>query len=82
MRSQEVITKEVFKWEYFPERDLRNINPTKKDGIITKIINSFLYFIVPELRYNINGLYKVRYFEVLNIQSGKVRLLKVGEMKG
>jgi len=39
----------------------------------------FIKFLVPEVAFNMNGLYKVRYFEIVNKKNGKVRLLKADE---
>jgi len=77
--EQEIINKEIWKWEYFPKKDLRKINPKHKDGIITKFILFWIKFFVPEVALNMNGLYKIRYFEIVNKKNGKVRLLKANE---
>lgn len=76
--EQEII-KEVWKWEYFPEKDSRKIKNPSKDGIITKVILFCIYFLVPEVAFNLNGLYRIRYFEIVNKKNGKVRLLKADE---
>jgi len=77
--KQEIINKEIWKWEYFPEKDLRKLK-VKRDGeIISHIMIGFIKFLVPEVAFNMNGLYKVRYFEIVNKKNGKVRLLKADE---
>jgi len=77
--KQEVINKEVLKWEYFPEKDLTKIKSKTKDGLITRLILFFIACIVPESNSNMKGFYKVRYFEIVNKKNGKVRLLKANE---
>ncbi len=74
--EQEVINKEIWKWEYFPKKDLRKIKSRNKDSLIIKYIYFWIKFLVPEIAFNMNGLYKVRYFEIVNKKNGKVRLLK------
>lgn len=74
--TDEIINKEVWEWEYFPERDLRKIKIKKIDKIIDSIIIGFIKFFIPSVAFNANGFYKVRYFEIVNIKNGKVRLLK------
>lgn len=32
--EQEIINKEVWKWEYFPEKDIRKIKSPSKDGLL------------------------------------------------
>ena len=56
--EQEIINKEVWKWEYFPEKDLRKMK-VKSDGIITSIMLSFIKFLIPEVAFNMDGIYKV-----------------------
>jgi len=77
--EQEQINKEVWKWEYFPEKDIRKIKKSSKDGLITKFIVFWIKFLVPEVAFNLNGIYEVRYFEIVNKKNGKVRLLKADE---
>jgi len=77
--KQEIINKEIWQWEYFPEKDLKKINPKNKDGIITKVILFFIRILVPELAFNMNGLYRIRYFEIVNKKNGKVKLVKADE---
>jgi hypothetical protein len=77
--EQEIINKEVWKWEYFPEKDIRKIKNPSKDGLITKFIVFFMKVLVPEVDFNMNGFYRIRYFEVVNKKNGKVRLLKANE---
>ena len=79
MKDKEIINKEICKWEYFPEKDLRNINPNHKDGIVTKFILFWIKLLAPEVLFNEKGLYKVRYFEVVNLVTGKTRLIKKKE---
>lgn len=79
-KEQEIIHKEIWRWDYFPEKDLRKIKPKiKEKNIITKVMIGFIKFLVPEVAFNMNGFYKVRYFEIINKRNGKVRLLKAIE---
>ena len=77
--EQEIINKEIWKWEYFPEKDIRKIKNPSKDRIINKFIIFWIKFLFPEVAFNLNGIYKVRYFEIVNKKNGKVRLLKANE---
>ena len=75
MKELEIINKEVWKWEYFSEKDLSK-SLEKEDGIIISLFLFFIKLFFPEFNLNAKGYYKVRYFEIVNIRNGKVRLLK------
>jgi len=74
---EEEINKEIWKLEYFPKKDLNKI----KSKVFTKLFLFLITLYGPEVAFNINGFYQVRYFEIINKKTGKVRLLKAKEQK-
>ena len=76
-QNNEEILREVWEEEYFQEFDNR-VNPSKGDKL--KLIErwqfAFLKFLVPGIQKSLNGWREIRYFEVVNKNTGEVRLIK------
>ena len=78
-KQNEVLNKERITWEYFPDKDLRKIKSKTKGNLVTKFMIGCIKVMVPEISLMEGGFYKVRYFEFVNVKTGKVRLVKAEE---